>query len=78
MRRHACQRQKTLVFCADADKAHHVAAQKGAPVSPAGLVACGTALGQAHFIEEHVQYHCDRTCEQVEKLVGLPLDQQTK
>ena len=24
------------------------------------------------------QHRCDRTCEQVEKLVGLPLDPQTK
>ena len=78
MSRRACQRQSTLVFCADADKAHHVAAKLGATISPAGLVACGTALGHAHFIEEHVQYRCDRTYEQVEKLVGLPLDPQTK
>ena len=78
MSRHACQRQKTLVFCADADKAHRVAAKLGATVSPAGLVACGTALGHAHYIKEHVQYRCDRTYEQVKKLVGLPLDPQTQ
>ena len=50
MSRHACQRQKTLVFCADADKAHHVAAKLGT-VSPAGVVACGPALGHAQFIK---------------------------
>ena len=78
MSRHACQRQKTMVFCADVDKAHHVATKLGATVSPAGLVACGTAVGHAHFVKDHVQNRCDRTCEHVEKLVGLPLDPQTK
>ena len=54
----------------------------GTPDSPCN--ACGSGcsvrawLGHAHFIEEHVQHRCDRTCEQVEKLVGLPLDPQTK
>ena len=38
MSRHACQLQKTLVFYADTDKAHHVAAKLGAAVSPDGLV----------------------------------------
>ena len=38
----------------------------------------GTALGHDNFIEEHVRLRCDRICEQVEELVGLPLDPQTK
>ena len=78
MSRHACQCQKTLVFCADSDKAHHVAANIGATVSPAGLVACGTALGYARLVDKHVQNCCERTCEKVEKLAGLPLDPQIK
>ena len=44
--RSACQRQKTLVFCADTDKAHHVAAKLGETVTPDGLMARGTALAQ--------------------------------
>ena len=59
MSRHSCQRKKTLVFCVDIDKAHHVAAQLGASVSPAGLVACSTALGHSNLIEQHVQHCCD-------------------
>ena len=78
MNRHACQRQKTLVFCVDTGQAHHVAAKSGATVSPDGLVVCGTALGHAHAIEEQVQHRCDRTCEQVGTFVELPLDPQTK
>ena len=78
MSRHACQRQKTLMLCGDTDKAHHVAAKLGATVAPDCLEACGTALGHARFIEEHDQHRCDRTCEQAEKLAGLPLDPQTK
>ena len=34
MSRHAYQRQMTLVFCADADKAHHVASKLGAGAGP--------------------------------------------
>ena len=30
----------------------------GETVAPYGLVACGTALGHAHFIEEHVHHRC--------------------
>ena len=78
MSRHACQRHNTLVSCAETDKAHHVAATLGATVAPEGLVACVTATGHAHSIEEHVQHRYDRTCERVETLVGLPLDPQTK
>ena len=41
-------------------------------------MACGTALGHTQSIGEPDQHRCDRTCEQVENLVGLPLDPQWK
>ena len=46
---HACQRPKTLVFCVDAGKAHHIAAMLGATVAPDSLMACGTAQRHPHF-----------------------------
>ena len=76
--RSACQRRKTLVFRVDTGKAHNVAAKLGATDAPDGLVACGTALGRAHSVLEHVQQRYERTYEQVEKLVGLPSDPQTE
>ena len=54
MSRHACQRQKTLVFCAETDKVHHVPTKLGATVAPDGLVAWrgvawhGTGARQLH------------------------------
>ena len=78
MSRHACQRSKTLVFCTDQSEAEHVAAKLSATVAMRGMVACGTALGYDVCIADHVQRRCDITCEQIEKLVGLPLDPQTK
>ena len=78
MSRHACQPRKTLVYCADPDKARNVAAKLGATVAAGGIVACGTALGSDAFIARHIQQRCDTTCAHVDKLVGLPLDPQTK
>ena len=78
MSRHACKPRKTLVYCADPDKARNVAAKLGATVAAGGTVACGTVLGNEAFIAQHIQQRCDSTCDQVEKLVGLPLDPQTK
>ena len=43
-----------------------------------GTVACGTTLGSDAFIAQHIQQRCDSTCAQVDTLVGLPLDPQTK
>ena len=43
-----------------------------------GTVACGTALGSDAFIAQHIQRRCDSTCAQVDQLVGLLLDPQTK
>ena len=78
--RYACQHQKTLVFCADTDKAPPVAAAAhlGATVASEGLVACGTALGHAYFTEEHVRRRCVQDCEQVEQVVGLLVDPRTE
>ena len=39
---------------------------------------CATALGYDDFIADHVQRRCDGTSEQIEKLLGLRLDPQTK
>ena len=78
MSRHACQRSKILVFCTDQSKAEHVAAKLGATVAMRGMVACWTALGYDDFIADHVQRRCDSTCEQINKLAGLPLDPQAK
>ena len=50
----------------------------GDMIAPSGIVASGTALGHAPFINDHVQKQCDRTCEQIDKLDGLPLDPQTQ
>ena len=49
-----------------------------ANVATGGIVACGTALGSDAFTTQHIQQRCDRTCAQVDKLVGLLLDPQTK
>ena len=78
MSRHACQPRKTLMYCADPDKARNVAARFGATIATGGIVACGTALGSDAFIAQHIQQRCDGTCAQVDKLVGLPPDPQTK
>ena len=78
MSRHACQPRKTLVYCADSDRARNVAAKLGAIVATGGIVSCGTALRSDAFIAQHIQQRCDSTCAQVDKLVGLPLDPQTK
>ena len=43
-----------------------------------GMVACGTVLGYDDFVADHVQRRCDSTWEQIAKLVGPPLDPQTK
>ena len=79
MSRQACQPRMTLVYCADPDKAWNVAAKLGATFATGGIVACGTgSLGSDAFIAQHIQQRCDSTCAQVDKLVGLPLDPQTK
>ena len=78
MSRHACQPRRTLVHCADPDRARNVAAKLGATVATDGIVACGTALGSDAFIAQHIQQRCDSTCARVDKLFGLPLDPQTK
>ena len=78
MSQHAYQRSKTLVFCTDQSRAEHVAVKLGATVAIRGMVACGTALGYDDFIADHVQRRCDSSCKQIETLVGLPLDPQTK
>ena len=78
MGHHACQPRKMLAYCADPDRARNVAAKLGATVATGGIVACGTALGSDACVAQHVQQRCDSTCAQVDKLVGLPLDAQTK
>ena len=78
MSRHACQPRKTLVYCADPDRTRNVAAKLGATVATDGIFTCGTALGSDAFIAQHIQQRCDRLCAQANKLVGLPLDPQTK
>ena len=83
MSQHACLRWKTLVFCADTAKANNVLTNLGVTVAPDGLVAGGTAVGHAHFIEAHGQQDCDHTWGRVdllvslERLFGLALDPQT-
>ena len=67
-----------LVYLADPDRARNVVANLRVNVATGGIVACGTALGSDSFIAQHVIQRCDSTCAQVDKLVGLPLDPQTK
>jgi hypothetical protein len=76
--RHKCNRAKTVVYCADPEKARHVAAQLRASVAPEGLLVCGTPLGTQAFVDAHVRQRCQRTVELIDKLVGLPLQSQSK
>lgn len=60
------------------EKAYTVAAMFGATVAAGSIAAFATALGYPALIEEHAQQHRDSTCMQLNKLLGLPLDPQTK
>ena len=78
MSRHACQPRKTLVYCGDPHTARNVTTKHGATLATGGIVAYGMALGSYAFRSQHIQQRCDSTCAQVDKLVRLPLDPQTK
>lgn len=76
--RYDCNRSKTVGFITDAHAARSVATCLGASVATEGSLACGTPLGSREFIDARVQQRCNKTIALTEKLIGLPLDCQTK
>jgi hypothetical protein len=71
-------KHKCGAYSEDATAAAAVAASLDMRVLPDGLVAAGTPVGSATFVEEHAAKQGARVCKLMDTLEGLPLRRQAQ